>query len=57
MTDFKKKECCFCFGTGKRYIDIGDNNDVEVTCDDCRGTGYDLEIHPGDKKEVQNDRF
>jgi len=37
----EKKECIWCFGTGKRCIDIGDDNDVEVTCDDCRGTGVD----------------
>jgi DnaJ-class molecular chaperone len=36
-----EEECVSCFGTGKRYVDIGDNNDVEVICDDCRGTGKD----------------
>jgi DnaJ-class molecular chaperone len=33
------KECPFCFGTGRVYKDIGDNNDVDLECDDCRGTG------------------
>lgn len=36
-----REECPFCFGTGKRYVDIGDDNDVEVTCDGCHGRGYE----------------
>jgi DnaJ-class molecular chaperone len=39
--EINEEECVSCFGTGKRYVDIGDNNDVEVICDDCRGTGKD----------------
>ena len=34
-------KCVFCFGTGSREMDIGDENDVEIRCDDCRGTGID----------------
>ncbi len=31
--------CIICYGTGKRAVDIGDDNDVEVACDHCGGSG------------------
>jgi excinuclease UvrABC ATPase subunit len=34
-------ECVWCNGSGVRYVDIGDNNGVEVRCDYCGGTGQD----------------
>lgn len=34
-------ECVFCFGSGIRYVEIMDANDVPVPCDDCHGTGID----------------
>ena len=43
-----KDDCVWCFGSGVRYVDIGDDNDVEVRCDYCGGTGED-------KPEPQND--
>jgi len=50
-----KQECPFCFGTGKRFVDIGDNNDVEVTCDDCCGIGWEeVEISPPQKEQLES---
>lgn len=37
--DDNSEPCVTCNGTGIREMDIGDCNDVEVTCDDCHGTG------------------
>ena len=46
--------CPFCFGTGKVYKDVGDDNDVELRCDDCRGTGISRDIVIDGDKIVRN---
>ena len=51
------RECILCFGTGQRQVDIGDDNDVLVKCDDCRGTGIDWDLATSEEREKALDEL